>query len=80
MKSYRPVFLAVAMLAALADDVRAVIFVESGDPAYHTTTPGDNSGWQYEGQFSYFLGVPIGPYHFITAKHIGGTVGRWQMR
>ena len=63
------------MVAALAGDARAVIFVESGDPAFHNSTPGDNSGWQYEGRFIYFLAVPIGPYHFITAKHIGGTVG-----
>lgn len=52
-----------------------VIFLETADPQYHTSTPGDNSGWQYEGKFSYFLGVPIAPYFFITAKHFGGTVG-----
>ena len=53
----------------------AIIFLESGAPAFHTSTPGDNSGWQYEGKFIYFLGVPIAPYFFITAKHCGGTVG-----
>ena len=52
-----------------------IILLESGDPAYHTSTPGDNSGWQYEGKFIYFLAVPIAPYFFITAKHFGGTVG-----
>ena len=53
----------------------AVIFAETGDPSFHSSTPGDNSGWQYEGKFSYFLGVPIAPYFFITAQHIGGSVG-----
>lgn len=53
----------------------AVISLESDDPQYHASTPGDNSGWQYEGLFGAFLGVPISPYHFITAKHIGGAVG-----
>lgn len=56
-------------------DLRAVMFLETGDPAHHTTTPGDNSGWQYEGKFMTFLGVPIAPHFFITAKHFGGTVG-----
>lgn len=34
-----------------------------------------NSGWQYEGQWSYYLGTPIAPNYFITAKHVGGSVG-----
>lgn len=51
--------------------------LETADPLHNTTTPGDNSGWQYEGRFSYFLGVPIAPYFFITAKHflLSGTEG-----
>ena len=53
----------------------AVIFLETADPAHNTTTPGDNSGWQYEGKFVGFLGVPIAPHFFITAKHFGGSVG-----
>ena len=53
----------------------AVIFLETPDPAHNTTPPGDNSGWQYEGKFVGFLGVPIGPFHFITANHIGGSNG-----
>ena len=44
---------------------------DSGDP---TVTPGDNSGWQYEGKFSNFLGTPIAPYYFLTAQHIGAYV------
>ena len=53
----------------------AVIFLDTADPQHHTSTPGDNSGWQYEGRFSSYLGVPIAPYFFITAKHFGGVVG-----
>lgn len=56
-----------------AERLDAVIFMETGDPAFHTSTPGDNSGWQYVGVFHWFLGVPIGPYHFITAKHLPST-------
>lgn len=54
---------------------KAVIFLGPQDITKNTTTPGDNSGWQYEGKFNTFLGVPIAPYFFITAKHIGGSVG-----
>lgn len=68
-------FITAAALLYQADRSEAVIFLESGDPAFHTTTPGDNSGWQYEGKFMTFLGVPIGPHHFITAAHFGGSIG-----
>ena len=34
-----------------------------------------DSGWQYQGQWASFLGTPISPNHFITAKHVGGSVG-----
>lgn len=53
----------------------AVMLLDTGDPQSNSTTPGDNSGWQFEGKFLTFLGVPIGPHFFITAKHIGGTIG-----
>lgn len=53
----------------------AVMFLATANPTHNTTTPGDNSGWQYEGKFKSFLGVPIAPHFFITAKHFGGTVG-----
>lgn len=69
--------LAVCVSCALgwAGRADAVMFLESGDPAHHASTPGDNSGWQYGGKFMTFLGVPIAPHFFITAKHIGGSVG-----
>ena len=53
----------------------AVIFHETGDESHNTASPGDNSGWQYEGKFNAYLGVPIAPLHFITATHIGGIIG-----
>ena len=67
--------LGISLMVAMAPRSAAVILMASGDPAYHASTPGDNSGWQYEGKFIYFLGVPIAPHFFITAKHIGGTIG-----
>src|SRR5437867_4375374 len=57
--------------------VHAVIFYADGDPAYNTTAPGGsltNSGWQFEGIWGGFLGTPIAPKYFITARHVGGSV------
>ena len=34
-----------------------------------------DSGWDLQGQWRTFLGTPISSTHFITAKHVGGTVG-----
>lgn len=62
-------------LLLVAQTARGVICLDSGDPQSRITTPGDNSGWQYEGKFKDFLGVPIAPHFFITATHIGGVVG-----
>lgn len=68
--------ISIALVAlGFASTAQGIIFLETADPAHHTLTPGDNSGWQYEGKFREFLGVPIAPYFFITAKHIGGAVG-----
>ena len=50
-----------------------VILLETGDPASHTSTPGDNSGWQYEGVWGGFLGTPIAPLYFLSANHIGNA-------
>lgn len=54
----------------------AVVFYSTGDTNYNTTAPtGDleGSGWQFQGMFLQYLGTPIAPHHFITAKHIGGS-------
>src|SRR5438105_10769597 len=34
-----------------------------------------NSGWQYEGMWGGFTGTAIGSRYFITAEHVGGSVG-----
>ena len=52
-----------------------VILFRTDDPSVNVSTPGDNSGWQYEGQWGAYLGTPIAPNYFITAHHIGGNVG-----
>jgi len=55
-----------------------VIFYSTGDPSYNTNAPGGtltNSGWQYQGAWSTFSGTVISSNAFITAKHVGGTVG-----
>lgn len=65
--------LCLAVSLGLAGKSDAIIFLDTADPTHNTTTPGDNSGWQYEGKFGYFLGVPIAPHFFITAAHILGV-------
>lgn len=54
---------------------KAVLFDSTGNPAYNTNAPDGplaDSGWQYQGHFSIFLGTAIDPHFFLTAKHIGG--------
>jgi hypothetical protein len=54
----------------------AVILYATGDPAVNTTAPGGeltDSGWQYQGDWGGFLGTPIAPQFFITAKHVGNN-------
>ena len=57
----------------------AVILYGTTDPSANTTAPTGTlagSGWQYEGQFGSFLGTVIASNYFVTAKHIGGSVGQ----
>jgi hypothetical protein len=56
----------------------ALIFFSTGDPGYNTNAPSGaltNSGWQYQGEWSTFCGTVIASNAFITAKHVGGSVG-----
>ncbi len=71
----RGFFLAVAALCLGTGTSSGIVHLDTGDPTLYASTPGDNSGWQYEGLFSAYLGTPIAPYYFVTAKHIGGSVG-----
>ncbi len=63
--------LACAIFCFGAGTSPGVIHLDTGDPTAYTSTPGDNSGWQYEGLFGAYIGTPIAPYFFLTAKHIG---------
>jgi hypothetical protein len=68
--------LVVVVLAARQGE--AVLFESTGDPSYNTNAPSGaltNSGWQYEGHWYFWLGTPIAPTFFLTAKHVGGGVG-----
>lgn len=59
--------------------VRGVIFASTDNPAHNTAAPaGDlaGSGWQFQGVWNGFPGTPVSPRHFITAKHLGGSVGQ----
>ncbi|MEO8352778.1 MAG: PEP-CTERM sorting domain-containing protein [Chthoniobacteraceae bacterium] len=57
----------------------AVLFFATGDPEFNTTAPSGlfaGSGWDLQGSFlGNFLGTPIAPRHFITARHLGGSIG-----
>jgi hypothetical protein len=57
---------------------RAIVFLATDDPAHNTTPPaGDlaDSGWQWQGNWRGFVGTPIAPEWFITARHLAGGVG-----
>lgn len=74
-RSFNVAFVCTLVLVASAASVRAVIFKSTGDPSYNTNAPSGsltNSGWQYEGSWGGFLGVPIAPRYFIVARHTGG--------
>ena len=57
--------------------VHAVLFDSTDNPNYNTSAPSGSTGsvWQAEGTFNSWLGTPIAPNYFITASHIGGTIG-----
>jgi hypothetical protein len=66
-------------LVFIAASTQAVILYGTGDPTANTSAPAGafpHSGWDYEGQFGDFLGTAIAANYFITAKHIGGSVGQ----
>jgi hypothetical protein len=71
--------LGILFLVSLAlSPARGILFDSTSDPNFNTTAPGGalaGSGWQFEGQWSAFLGTAIAPQYFITAAHVGGNVG-----
>jgi hypothetical protein len=64
------------LLIAIAWPAHGVIFEVTGDVGYNTNAPTGAlaaSGWQYQGRWGDYLGTPIAPRFFITAKHVGGS-------
>lgn len=68
-----------ACAAWAAPAVHGVILYGTGDPAANTQAPAGalaGSGWEFQGLWGSFLGTPVAPSYFLTAKHVGGTVGQ----
>ncbi len=68
----------VVLLGFSAPRAAAMIFYASGDTNYNATPPTGsltNSGWQWQGNWHGFGGTPIGTNLFLTAQHVGGSVG-----
>ncbi len=80
MSSKTPMRLAmVAAFVLMATRSFAIILMGTSDPDANTAAPTgalQDSGWQWIGTFGAFCGTPIGPSSFVTASHIGGTVGQ----
>lgn len=75
--SFLQAVLALLILAS-ANTARAIVFASTGDPSFNTTAPTgllEGSGWQYIGNWNGFVGTQISPNQFITASHVGGSVG-----
>lgn len=71
--------LVIAATLLMARVAHALIFASTGSASFNTTPPGGvltNSGWQWQGSWGGFLGTPIGPHHFITAAHVGGSTNQ----
>ena len=74
MKIHKSLAFGIVLIAGMMDRSAAVMFLDTSDTTHNTSTPGDNSGWQYEGKFRTELGVPIAPYFFIGAAHLTANV------
>ncbi len=58
---------------------QAIIFFATPDPSFNTSAPAGelaNSGWDLQGRWGTFLGTPIAPNLFLTARHVGGEPGQ----
>jgi hypothetical protein len=67
------------ILATTSYHSQAVLFYATADPSYNATAPAGalaGSGWQYQGEWGGFSGTAIAPHYFISAQHIGGSVGQ----
>ena len=73
--AHKAILFIAATLIQIAS-ARAIILLSTSDPTANASAPTGSlagSGWQYEGIFGAFLGTPIAPQFFLTAKHIGGA-------
>src|SRR5437879_1228019 len=75
----RVALFAASLIASLlaAAPAQAVILVRSSIRNTSAPTGSNyNSGWQYQGNWaSGFTGTPIAKNYFLTAGHVGGSVG-----
>jgi hypothetical protein len=72
------ILLVAAVFSRMITPANAIIFYSTSDPAYNAAAPTGsltNSGWQFQGRWGSFLGTPIAPKYFMTAAHVGGSVG-----
>ncbi|MFN2476150.1 MAG: hypothetical protein ABR526_07415 [Chthoniobacterales bacterium] len=79
MNTFVKLSVAVLLAVATRQPAQAIILYGTDNPVANTTAPGGalaNSGWQFEGQWGAFLGTPIAPHFFVTAKHVGGSIGQ----
>lgn len=62
----------------MVNEAYGVILYRTGDSTANTSAPGDDRdvAWNLQGTWGNFLGTPISSTHFITAKHVGGTIGQ----
>jgi hypothetical protein len=71
-----PMLVVLAMTLA-ADPARGVIII--GSSAGNTSAPSDPSlgvRWNQVGSINAFMGTPIAPQFFLTAKHLGNLTGQ----
>ena len=70
---------AVVALLFSVQSASAVLFQETADPTHNTAAPTGElagSGWQWTGFWGGVTGTTISPNQFITAKHVGGSIGQ----
>jgi len=78
MKRYQLLGLVLSAGLIVTTPSKAVILYGTDDPSVNTAAPTGEltgSGWQYEAYFDGFLGTVIASNYFVTANHIGGSVG-----
>jgi len=58
--------------------LHAVLFHSTGDSEHNTTAPMgplSDSGWQFQGRWGAYLGTVISSNAFLTAQHVGNSIG-----